>query len=217
MLVAGLPSWQMRPLSGFRDRLAHVQPRAVIFDLDGTLTEPLLDFDLIRAEIGLPHGPILEQLTALTAEQRGRAETILRRHELTAIAQAVLADGCVELLALLRARGIPHGILTRNMRVAVEQFCARFGFQFAGTYTREDGPHKPAPDGVLHLCAGFGVAPAQTLTVGDYKFDVMAGRAAGTRTALVTAQPPDDLAAWGQPDLVVASLRELLPLWAAER
>ena len=27
-------------------------PRAVIFDLDGTLTEPVLDFDAIRAEIG---------------------------------------------------------------------------------------------------------------------------------------------------------------------
>jgi HAD superfamily hydrolase (TIGR01509 family) len=190
------------------------QPRAVIFDLDGTLTEPLLDFDLIRAEIGLPHGPILEQLAGLSVEEQRRAEVVLRRHEIAAIEQAVLADGCVELLALLRARKIPHGILTRNVRVAVEHFCARFGFQFAGTYTREDGPHKPAPDGVLHLCAGFAVPPARTLTVGDYKFDVMAGRAAGTHTALVTPSPPADLAAWGSPDLVVASLRELLPLWA---
>jgi len=31
-------------------------PRAVIFDLDGTLTEPLLDFDAMRAEIGLAPG-----------------------------------------------------------------------------------------------------------------------------------------------------------------
>src|SRR4029077_19322216 len=106
-------------------------------------------------------GPILEQLAAFTAEERARAEVILRRYELAAIDQAVLADGCTELLALLRARGIPHGILTRNMRVAVERFCARFGFPFAGTYTREDGPHKPASDGVLHLCAQFGVPPAQ--------------------------------------------------------
>jgi HAD superfamily hydrolase (TIGR01509 family) len=191
-----------------------VQPRAVIFDLDGTLTEPLLDFDLIRAEIGLGAGPILEQLGHLSAEEQARAEVILRRHELAAIEQAVLADGCIELLALLRARGIPHGILTRNMRVAVDRFCARFGFTFAGTYTREDGPHKPAPDGVLHLCVAFGIAPAHALTVGDYKFDIIAGHAAGTRTALVTPEPPRDLAAWGAPDLVVASLRELLPLWS---
>jgi HAD superfamily hydrolase (TIGR01509 family) len=190
-----------------------VEPRAVIFDLDGTLTEPLLDFDQIRAEIGLQAGPILEQLAGWGAEERARAEVILRRHEIAAIEQAVLADGSLELLALLRARGIPHGILTRNTRVAVERFCHRCGFQFQGSYAREDGPAKPAPDGVLHLCACFGVPPAQAITVGDFKFDVQAGRAAGTRTALVVPEPPEDLAAWGAPDLVVPSLRALLRLW----
>jgi HAD superfamily hydrolase (TIGR01509 family) len=190
-----------------------LQPRAVIFDLDGTLTEPLLDFDLIRAEIGLHPGPILEQLTGLDAEERARAEAILRRHEITAIEQAVLADGCVELLELLRERGIPCGILTRNMRVAVDRFCQRFAFRFEGVYTREDGPPKPAPDGVLRLCAAFGVSPSQAVTVGDFKFDVLAGRAAGTGTVLVTPEPPEDLRAWGEPDLVVPSLRELLRAW----
>jgi HAD superfamily hydrolase (TIGR01509 family) len=190
-----------------------VQPRAVIFDLDGTLTEPLLDFDLIRTEIGLRPGPILEQLVGLGEDERARAEVILRRHEISAIEQAVLADGCVELLALLRDRGVPTGILTRNMRVAVAQFCRRFGFQFDGVYTREDGPPKPSPEGVLRLCAGFGVPPAEALTVGDFKFDVLAGRAAGTRTALVVEDAPDDLAAWGPPDLLVRSLRELVHLW----
>src|SRR5262249_9780277 len=131
----GTVGWRGRP-SGPRPHFAlqcrPVQPRAVIFDLDGTLTEPLLDFELIRREIGLGHRPILEQLAGLSDEEKQRAETILRRHELLAIEQAVLADGCVELLALLQARGIPHGILTRNMRVAVEHFCARFAFRFAG-------------------------------------------------------------------------------------
>jgi HAD superfamily hydrolase (TIGR01509 family) len=194
--------------------VAVVQPRAVIFDLDGTLTEPLLDFDLIRSEIGLQAGPILEQLGGLPEVARVQAETILRRHELLAIEQAVLADGCQELLDLLRERAIPHAILTRNMRTAVDQFCRRFGFSFAGCYTREDGPPKPSPAGVLHLCAGFGVPPGDTITVGDFKFDILAGRAAGTRTALVTADPPADLASWGPPDLVVPSLRALLPLWS---
>ena len=186
----------------------------MIFDLDGTLTEPLLDFDLIRAEIGLLPGPILEQLVGLTVAEQARAEVILRRHEIAAIEQAVLADGCEELLRFLQEERIPHGILTRNMRVAVEHFCQRFSFRFGGIYTREDGPAKPSPHGVLELCARFGVPPAQVTTVGDYKFDVMAGRAGGTRTVLVAPEPPDDLAAWGAPDLVVSSLRELLRLWS---
>ena len=49
-------------------------PRAVIFDLDGTLTEPVLDFDAMRAEIGLPEGvPILEHIDGLTAAKRAHA------------------------------------------------------------------------------------------------------------------------------------------------
>jgi len=120
-------------------------PSAVIFDLDGTLTEPLLDFDAMRAEIGLPPGPILEQLAHADAATQARADEILRRHEREAIARATLADGCAELLALLAARAIPTAILTRNVREVVETFSSTFGFSFAAVYTREDGPHKPSP------------------------------------------------------------------------
>jgi HAD superfamily hydrolase (TIGR01549 family) len=189
-------------------------PRAVIFDLDGTLTVPLLDFDAIRAEIGLVEDrPILEQLAGADEGLRLRSEEILRRHERVAMERATLAEGCAELLARLRSRAIPHGILTRNTREAVELFMRRFDLAFHGVYTREDGPVKPSPSGVLALCRGFAIDPADTLVVGDYKFDILAGRAAGCRTALVIAEPPRELTAWGPPDRVIASLRELLPLW----
>jgi phosphoglycolate phosphatase len=189
-------------------------PRAVIFDLDGTLTEPLLDFEAMRAEIGLPPGPILEQLVDADAEMRARADLILRRHEREAIARATLADGCAELLAHLAARSIPVAILTRNVREVVDAFVRTFGFSFAAVYTREDGPPKPSPAGVLALCAAMGAAPADTLVVGDYKFDILAGQRAGCTTALVTTThtpTPEELPEWGPPDLVIASLRELLP------
>jgi len=192
--------------------------RAVIFDLDGTLTEPLLDFDAMRAEIGLPPGPILEQLAHADDATRARADEILRRHEREAIARATLADGCAELLARLAALGIPAAILTRNVREVVEIFARTFGFSFAAVYTREDGPHKPSPAGVFALCEKMGAAPAETLVVGDYKFDILAGRAAGCSTALVlgTHRPThEELPAWGPPDLVITSLRELLPRFAS--
>ena len=190
-------------------------PRAVIFDLDGTLTEPLLDFDAMRAEIGLAPGlPILEQLDAGDAALRARAEGVLRRHERAAIARATLAEGCLELLAHLAALGIPSAILTRNVREVVETFQDKFSLRFAAAYTREDGPPKPSPAGALALCAAMGAAPADTLAVGDYKFDILAGRRAGCVTALVARTPPADLADWGPPDLVVPTLRDLLPLFS---
>ena len=187
---------------------------SIIFDLDGTLTEPQLDFDQIRREIGLPGElPILEELAAGDQVLRARGEPILRRHEREAMEKATLADGCRELLALLGARGIPAGILTRNTRDIVELFCRTFGFVFQSVWTRDDGPPKPSPVGALALCHRLGTAPGETLVVGDYKFDIMSGRDAGCRTALVVPEPPADLAGWGSPDLVVRSLRELLTLW----
>jgi HAD superfamily hydrolase (TIGR01509 family) len=191
-------------------------PRAVIFDLDGTLTEPVLDFDAIRAEIGLPgQVPILEHLDSLTVAGRGRAEAIMLRHEREAIARATLADGCADLLGRLRGLQIPIAILTRNVREVVETFARMFTFQFHAVYTREDGPPKPSPAGALALCRALGVAPAHTLAVGDYKYDVMAGRDAGCRTVLVSreALAAHELVDCGSPDLVVKSLRELLPLF----
>jgi len=191
-------------------------PRAVIFDLDGTLTEPVLDFDAIRAEIGLPEKvPILEYLDQLTVGERARAEAVMLRHERAAIAQATLADGCADLLGHLREREIPIAILTRNVREVVETFARMFTFQFHAVYTREDGPPKPSPAGALSLCRAMGVAPAHTLAVGDYKYDVMAGRDAGCRTVLVDREglAAHELVDWGSPDLVVKSLRELLPLF----
>ena len=191
-------------------------PGAVIFDLDGTLTEPVLDFDAIRAEIGLPEGvPILEHLDVLDEAGRARAEAVMLRHERAAIAQATLADGCADLLEHLRDRAIPIAILTRNVREVVETFARMFTFQFHAIYTREDGPPKPSPAGALSLCRSMGVDPAHTLAVGDYKYDVMAGRDAGCRTVLVDREglPAHELVEWGSPDLVVKSLRELLPLF----
>ena len=191
-------------------------PRAVIFDLDGTLTEPVLDFDAIRAEIGLPDNvPILEYIERLTVAERAHAEAVMVRHERAAIAQATLSDGCADLLGQLRGLEIPISILTRNVREVVETFARMFTFQFHAVYTREDGPPKPSPAGALSLCQAMGVAPAQTLAVGDYKYDVIAGREAGCRTVLVDRDglAANELVEWGSPDLVVRSLRELLPLF----
>ena len=192
-------------------------PRAVIFDLDGTLADSALDFDAIRAEIGLQPGlPILEQLATADAETCARAEVIMRRHERDAIAGARLTDGCAELLGHLVARRIPIGILTRNIREVVETFAQTFGFAFDAIYTREDGPPKPSPAGVLALCQKLGAPPADTLMVGDFKFDVLDGRRAGSPTVLLRAKPlpPEEHAEWGSPDRVIRSLRELIPLFA---
>ena len=55
--------------------------RGLIFDLDGTLVDSRLDFDLMREEMELPPGRILESIAALPAERYSQCMAILHRHE----------------------------------------------------------------------------------------------------------------------------------------
>jgi HAD superfamily hydrolase (TIGR01509 family) len=158
---------------------------AVIFDLDGTLTLPYLDFDAIRAEIGLPSGPILESLERLDAASRARAEQILHRHEAIAAENSRLRDGAGDTLARLRERGVAVGILTRNSRRSIEQVLRKHGIAVDATWCRDDGAIKPAPEPVFRLCEKLGVPPERTWVVGDHLFDMLAGGRAGAQTVFM--------------------------------
>jgi len=187
--------------------------RAVIFDLDGTITQPYLDFDVIREEMGLDKngGPILEAMEKMTPQQRQRAETILHRHEEKAVAESKLNTGAREALAALRTRGIPVGILTRNRKDNAWAVANKHGLHFDAVVGREDGPVKPNTFGVLHLCRGFAVEPAQTLLVGDYLFDLLCARAAGAIPVLLANHDRADEFAQ-HADFTITSLSELLPI-----
>ena len=184
---------------------------AILFDLDGTLTRPYLDFDAIRAEIGITGGPILEALSAMDDDARERGETILLRHEAEAATHATLQEGAVHVLATLRSQGFPVGIVTRNARRTVHEVLEAHGIVVDGIRTREDGAIKPSPEAVRSLCEQFGASPAMSWMVGDYLFDVLAGNAAGARTVLMLgdSECPDYGA---QADFVIRRLAELLPL-----
>ena len=143
--------------------------KAVIFDLDGTITQPYFDFDAIRQEIGLApdSGPLLESMEKMTPQQRAEAERILHYHEKRAVAESKLNPGAEQSLSALRAAGIQIGILTRNKRDNAFAIARKHNLQFDAVIGREDGPVKPDAFGVLQLCRQFGVEPRETLLVGD--------------------------------------------------
>jgi HAD superfamily hydrolase (TIGR01509 family) len=161
--------------------------KAVIFDLDGTITQPYFDFDVIREEMGLDRnsGPVLESMQNMTSRERRRAEEILHYHESRAVAESTLNDGAKETLAILHKTGIHIGILTRNKRSNAQAIAQRHGLQFDAIVDREDGPAKPDAFGVLHLCRHFEVRPQETLLVGDYLFDLLCAKAAGAFSVLL--------------------------------
>lgn len=164
--------------------------KLAIFDLDGTLLEPALDFEAIRTEIGLPPVvPILETMESLGGAERERAFAILDRHEAEAAARSALMPGAKALLGRLRGGGVKTAVLPRNSRVSVEAARRRHGLAFDATVTREDHKPKPCPDGVRHLMGLFGAKAEETVVVGDYRFDIESGRAAGVRTVALISKP----------------------------
>lgn len=174
--------------------MKRISIKAVIFDLDGTITEPYLNFDQIRAEIGLEKdsGPLLEIMEQMPPEQRTRAEDILYKHEQAAIKHSSLNAGAAETLDKLRQAGIHIGILTRNRRDNASAIAQMHNLKFDAIVDRNDGPPKPDAFGVKHLCNHFGVEPSETLVVGDYLFDLLSATAAGAIPVLIKTNPDSD-------------------------
>ncbi len=181
---------------------------AVIFDLDGTLTKPYLDFDIIREEIGNISGPILEALEKMPPDEKMQARVILERFEDQAAANSELNPGAVELMQWLKAQSIAVGLATRNSRVNVERFCRRHNMIFDCVITRDDGPVKPDPFAVREICKNINVSPQNSVMVGDYLFDVLCGRKAGARTILIRTNKDHETFAC-EADHVIEHLMEL--------
>jgi HAD superfamily hydrolase (TIGR01509 family) len=189
--------------------------KAVIFDLDGTITQPYFDFDAIREEIGLARdsGPLLESMEKMTPHLRQKAEEILYSHEEKAVLESKLNNGAKETLSKLRESGIHIGILTRNKRDNAHAIARKHNLKFDAVIGREDGPVKPDAFGVLQLCRQFGVEPPETLLVGDYLFDLLCAKAAGACAVLLTNHhQADDFAEHA--DFCIENITEILDIVA---
>lgn len=163
----------------------------LIFDLDGTLVDSRLDFDAMRHEMGLVQGlPILEAMDEMSAERRAECEAILLRHEFHGAHMATPFPGVCELLCQLAEMGLRFAVVTRNSRDCAAISVAKLPATFDTVICREDGPIKPHPWAVEHICQHWNVAPSQTALIGDYRFDIECGKAAGAKTAFFAASQP---------------------------
>src|SRR5439155_4958580 len=119
-----------------------ILPRALLLDMDGTITAPMLDFPRIKREMGIGDRPILEALAEMDAEARAAAEAVLLRHEEWAAAESSLNVGCRELFDALSRWRIRTALITRNSRLSVTTVLARHALTVAVLVTRDDAAPK---------------------------------------------------------------------------
>lgn len=187
--------------------------RLVIFDMDGTLTRPYLDFPRIRQALDLPE-PLLESLQALPeGPGRDRAFALLAEFEREAALASELNPGAREILEFLPRHGVASALVTRNSRLSVRTVIEKHALRFDTTVTREDAPPKPRPEPLWLICERLKIPPAQALMVGDHAMDVEAGRNAGMRAALITNGTIPEHLERIAPDHVFATPADLLGLF----
>ena len=193
-----------------------VSIKAVLFDFDGTLTEPgALNFPRLKETIGCPaDSPVLEFIESLpTPEQQKKNFSILERFEKNAAVDSKPNRGAEELIQYLRSAGLRVGIITRNSRDSIERALNNFEHihisEFDVVISRETlVKPKPSGDGIKLAAQMLGVDVEHILMVGDYVFDIQSGQAAGCPTVFLdygTLSYPSTI----ESDFIVSSLDEI--------
>lgn len=158
-----------------------------IFDMDGTLTIEAHDFAAICQELGIPGNKnILEGIAEMPEAEAAQCRKKLEQIELDIAQHSKAQPGAVELLSKLRSQNKRLAILTRNAKPVADRTLAACGldvfFESNVILSRDCCTPKPSPDGIHHLLKKWNSTPEQAVMVGDYVFDLLSGRNAGTAT-----------------------------------
>ena len=181
------------------------RPRAILFDLDGTLADTAPDLaaavNLLRTERGLEPTPYAILRPTASAGARGmigaafgltpadEAYEALRlqwfsNYEAAMAVHSTLFGGVKELLEGLEASGVAWGIVTNKPARFTDPLVPQIGLAHAGCIVSGDttAHAKPHPDPLLEGARRLGIAPEDCWYVGDDLRDIEAGRAAGMLT-----------------------------------
>ncbi|MCB1749605.1 MAG: phosphoglycolate phosphatase [Gammaproteobacteria bacterium] len=199
-------------------------PRAVLFDLDGTLLDTAPDLaralNRVRVDDGLaplpfatirPH--VSHGSTALialgfdlepgTPAFENRRQRLLDAYHAEVAVESRLFPGMHEVLATLEARGLAWGIVTNKPGWLTAPLLAALALdrRAACVVSGDTTPRaKPHPDPLLAAAAAIGLPSAACLYVGDAERDVAAARAAGMAVLVALygyLAPGDEPARWG--------------------
>lgn len=216
--------------------LAMSEPTAVVFDMDGTLTDTEDTWDEVRREMAAEDGiewpeeatrammgMATQEWSVYMSEQVGMPGTPedSARRTIAAMARAyregegVIIPGAEEAIRRMAARG-PIGLATSSPRLLIDEALRLMNVTdlFGATLSTEElgGVGKPAPDVYLEVCRRLGVEPRNAVAVEDSSAGIRAAKSAGM--AVIAIPPhfhPPSPQTLALADVVLNSLGELTP------
>eukprot|EP00241_Pyramimonas_parkeae_P006441 CAMPEP_0114236660 /NCGR_PEP_ID=MMETSP0058-20121206/6964_1 /TAXON_ID=36894 /ORGANISM="Pyramimonas parkeae, CCMP726" /LENGTH=385 /DNA_ID=CAMNT_0001348627 /DNA_START=186 /DNA_END=1343 /DNA_ORIENTATION=- len=168
--------------------------RGVVFDMDGTLTVPNLDFALMYKRCNVPMSEdILKAVDRMPKEEKHAAWRVIDAMEEEGRRTLQLKRGTVEIARWLGQHNLRTAVVTRNSSATLQHFSAGIWRQaglppFSVAISRDDDvPAKPDPAALRIISDQWGVPLSpDLLMVGDSPSnDVRFGKAAGVSTALL--------------------------------
>jgi phosphoglycolate phosphatase len=214
-------------------RLVTSPPRAVVFDLDGTLVDssrdiaaavnhalaegalPTLSLARVKSLVGDGSRVLMQRASGFPDDDARLAPLLadfLDYYAAHAVTTTRPLPGALAALTALGSR-LPLALATNKPRQTAELVLAALELapHFRVVVAGGDPPRpKPSAEPLRFIADALGLAPNELVMVGDGPQDVLAGRAAGARTVAVRGGMADDerlLAA--APDVVLDSLAEL--------
>ena len=182
-----------------------VAVKAVIFDLDGTITAFNLDYMALRSEVrglltrkGVPASVLflnesvsdmldksevfmrnIGKSKRIIEKMRNEAFELAERYELEAAKTTSLLPNVMETLKTLRKMGLKIGLCTVNSEKTARYILKRFGIEdfFDAVIPRNKVKHvKPSAEHLQAVLKALKVAPREALLVGDATRDMECAR-----------------------------------------
>ena len=208
--------------------------KAIVLDMDGTITKFNLDFMDARRralreidKVDLRTPDLTEQISLymilgklkqktdpkIYESIRRKVYSILEEMEHRAAAEVMLYPGALDTLRKLRDSSLKIGLVTNNGRKGTDLTLKRHNLRifFEVVVTRDDCENmKPAPDPVLKVLDEMRVSSGEAILVGDGVMDIMAAKAAGVPSVAVTTGPfTGGRLLEAEPDFLLASINDL--------
>ena len=168
--------------------------KAVIFDLDGTLTDTLDDLkdsmNFVLSEFGYPVrtkaeirsfignglGMLAKRALPEACDENTVRKVTVRLKEYYALHSRIKTkpyDGIYECLDEIKQRGIKCAVLTNKLESAAKELCDDFFSGYFDAVCGDNGKDKlkPAPDGIFRIAEQFDMKKEELLYIGDSEVD----------------------------------------------